>query len=240
MLQPLESLLFFDIETVPEIWAVEDRLNYDKKEIRSERYHKDTYPNEPADGSTWKPYGSYREKAALYPEFGKIICISLSFWRFEEWKLIIKSLSLKSWDEKEMISTFFKNISKSDRILWWHNIKWFDIPYIIKRALHYWLKIPKCLHIFWKKPREVKMVDTMELFKMWSWRNTSLELCTQFLGLPNPKQDITGKEVPEYYYSNPDNVDVMEKISKYCEADAEASLRVYYELFRSVNDEDEK
>ncbi len=61
------------------------------------------------------------------------------------------------------------------------------------------LIIPEILDNAGKKPWEVKLLDTMDLWKFGDYKNyTSLELLTSVLGIPTPKDDIDGSMVAEY------------------------------------------
>ena len=61
------------------------------------------------------------------------------------------------------------------------------------------LIIPDILDNSGKKPWEVKLLDTMDLWKFGDYKNyTSLDLLTSVLGIPTPKDDIDGSMVAGY------------------------------------------
>ena len=214
----VEDILFLDIETVPASSShelLDTKLqalwNKKSKQFRTpEQTSEDVY-----------------ERAGIYSEFGKIICISVG---------VIKeknpfSLRLKSFfgdDEKLLLSDFASMLVKfsktnKEAILCAHNGKEFDFPYIARRMIINELIIPEILDNAGKKPWEVKLLDTMDLWKFGDYKNyTSLELLTTILGIPTPKDDIDGSMVAGIYYIEND----IERIVRYCEKDVLAIVRV--------------
>ena len=85
------------------------------------------------------------------------------------------------------------------------------------------LEIPEILDNAGKKPWEVKLLDTMDLWKFGDYKNyTSLDLLTSVLGIPTPKDDIDGSMVAGLYYGEKD----IERIVRYCEKDVIAIAQV--------------
>jgi len=85
------------------------------------------------------------------------------------------------------------------------------------------LTIPDLLDNAGKKPWEVKLLDTMDLWKFGDYKNyTSLDLLTAVLGIPTPKDDIDGSMVAGIYYNEKD----LARIAKYCEKDVVAIAQV--------------
>jgi len=88
-----------------------------------------------------------------------------------------------------------------------------------------------------KKPWEVPLLDTLELWKFGDYKAfTSLNLLAVIFGLPSPKQDMDGSKVGETYWQNRD----LEKIVKYCCTDVVTLANVYLclkgkEPFNSTN-----
>jgi hypothetical protein len=110
-----------------------------------------------------------------------------------------------------------------------HNGKEFDFPYIARRMIINRMVVPEILDNAGKKPWDVKLLDTMDLWKFGDYKNyTSLELLTFILGIPTPKDDIDGSMVGRIYYSEKD----VERIARYCEKDVLAVAQV---LLRFMN-----
>ena len=65
---------------------------------------------------------------------------------------------------------------------------------------------------------------------MWSFGDrknfTSLALLTHILGIPTPKDDISGADVARVYYEDKD----LERIATYCRKDVVATAQLYLRL----------
>ncbi len=210
----LQKILFLDIETVPET-AQFDEL----PKIKQELFAKKTEYQRKADAIS--PEDFY-ERAGIWAEFGKIICISVGFFTSENamQKFRVRSFS---GDEKELLNAF-KNLlnahfNKPEQLLCAHNGKEFDFPFIARRMIINRIDLPEKLNLFGKKPWEVPHLDTLELWKFGDYKHyTSLQLLTSILDIPSPKEDIDGSQVAEVYYKEKD----LQRIVKYCERDTVA------------------
>ena len=114
-----------------------------------------------------------------------------------------------------------------DHWLCGHNGKEFDFPWIARRCVVHGIRLPKLLDIAGLKPWEVGHQDTMNL---WSFGDrkayTSLALLTHILGIPTPKDDITGADVARVYYEDGD----LERIATYCKKDVVATTQLFLRL----------
>ncbi len=155
-------------------------------------------------------------RAAIYAEFGKIVCISVGFIKGD-------TLRIKSFyghDEAKLLSDFADLLNKhyrgNDCALCAHNGKEFDFPYIARRMIINGIELPKILDVAGRKPWETQFIDTMELWKFGDYKNyTSLELLCAILDIPTPKDDINGSQVGEVYWKEND----IERIKTYCQKD---------------------
>ena len=208
-------MLYIDIESVPQEKDF-DSLN----ETWQNLWKKKVKRREEA------PEEIYNE-AGLYPEFGKIICISVGI-------LVKNTIRIKSFygEEKVLLDDFAEMLMRSsDTTLCGHNIKSFDNPFIAKRMLINNIPIPGTLSVMGKKPWEINHVDTMELWKFGDMKNmTSLDLLCNALNIPTPKDGISGADVYKVYYEDND----LESIVKYCEKDVLAVAKVYQRLTGGV------
>lgn len=231
----IDNTVWLDIETVP-LWSSEEEAlssNPDLYDVFKRRYCKDK-PEDLTDRER------FRERSALFPEFGRIVCISI--WR-EEADIIHDSIWFRTksfCDDNEVeLLTWFRDLLNSEKLqswkLWWHNIKWFDLSYIIKRMMIHWIKIPPQFNIIGKKPREVQHIDTQELRQFGRSVSTSLELLCVSLKIPTPKDDISWSEVKDIFYwprlcpppNHPHLTPELDRIATYCEKDVVASYEVY-------------
>jgi uncharacterized protein YprB with RNaseH-like and TPR domain len=221
------NILFLDIETVsqyetyqhmPEDWQELWDL---KAEIIS-RGKGEVTPDEIYD------------RAAIYAEFGKIVCISCGCiqGQGENRKLVLKSFY--GDDEQLLLTQFADMVQKwsgdADKFLCAHNGKEFDYPYICRRMIINSIAIPEALKIAGRKPWEVRHLDTLELWKFGDYKSfTSLKLLAKALGIPSPKDDIDGSMVNGVYWGEKD----VERIALYCQKDvvtlAQVLLRFHCE-----------
>ena len=220
----VEDVMFLDIETVPELSSYE-LLNPPMQNL----WDKKSKQFRAADQTAEDVYG----RAGIYSEFGKIICISVGLVREKNpYSFRLKSFFGK--DEKSLLSEFSGMLLKFSRtnreaVLCAHNGKEFDFPYIARRMIINGLIIPEILDNAGKKPWEIKLLDTMDLWKFGDYKNyTSLDLLTSVLGIPTPKDDIDGSMVAGIFY----NEDNIQRIVHYCEKDVLAIARV---LLRFMN-----
>lgn len=204
----LRDILFIDIETVP----IQPQLaNLDDEWQRLWEYRIHRY--RPADTD---PADYYFEKASVYAEFGKVICVSIGFFastNAESGEYQFRVKSFYGHDEvNEVLQPFLALLSSMpDRYyLCGHNLREFDIPYLCRRAVINRLPVPRLLNITDLKPWEVKHLDTMLLWRFGDVRNmTSLHLLCTSLGIETPKNDIEGKDVARVYWHDQDLQRIM-------------------------------
>jgi len=217
----LEHILFLDIETVPETQHFSD-LDKTKQELwetKSQYQRKDEITAE-----------EFYERAGIWAEFGKIICISVGYFNIHGDKRTFRVTSFYG-DEIKILKDFknllISHFSQSKHLLCAHNGKEFDFPYIARRMIIHNMKLPYKLNLFGKKPWEVPHLDTLELWKFGDYKTyTSLKLLTNVLGIPSPKNDIDGSDVHRVYYEDND----MDRIIAYCEKDTVAVAQILLRL----------
>ncbi|RYE45270.1 MAG: 3'-5' exonuclease, partial [Sphingobacteriales bacterium] len=174
---------------------------------------------------------SIYSRAAIYAEFGKIICISCGLISIVDGQ---KKLTLKSFsgeDEFALILAFTEMLNKwsatEARYLCAHNGKEFDFPYLCRRMIINRISIPSLLQIAGKKPWEITHLDTMELWKFGDFKSyTSLVLLANALGVPTPKDDIDGSMVWEVYWKEKN----LERIVAYCQKDVATVAQVFLRM----------
>lgn len=226
---PLTNILFIDIETAP-CFAEFNQLTPELQTIWSNKISK----LQPEDTN----YADiYLEKAGLYPEFGKIICISAGFFipKTDSKELILRIKSFFENDEKELLTNFFLVLKTFfsnppyKRFLCGHNLKEFDIPYLIRRGLIHRLSIPSVLDVNALKPWETPFIDTLQIWKFGDYKSfISLELICLSLNIPNPKAAIKGADVAEVYWHKNN----LQQICHYCQQDVIAIARLM-QLFKN-------
>ncbi|MBO9562155.1 MAG: 3'-5' exonuclease [Niastella sp.] len=221
MLTALNNILFLDIETVSQYPAYEEVPEEWKELWGLKAAHLIRNKEEETVESIYN-------RAAIYAEFGKIICISCGFiyGNGESRKFVLKSFY--GHDEKELLQQFTEMLRRwatdNHKYLCAHNGKEFDFPYLCRRLIINSVPIPPVLHISGKKPWEIAHLDTMEMWKFGDYKSfTSLNLLAHTLGIPTPKDDIDGKMVGEVYWKQNN----LERIAAYCQKDVVTVAQVY-------------
>lgn len=228
------NILFLDIETVAQSEAYE-QLSESWRELWDHKA-RSLIRNPEQD----TPESIY-DRAGIYAEFGKIICISCGCiqGQGEDKKLIIKSFF--DDNEHKLLTQFAAMLQKwsgsPEKFLCAHNGKEFDYPYLCRRMVINSIEIPEALKIAGRKPWEVRHLDTLEMWKFGDYKSyTSLKLLAQALGIPSPKDDIDGSMVYSVYYKEKN----LERIATYCQKDvvtlAQILLRMHCQpLIRPEN-----
>ncbi len=218
---PLENILFLDIETVPEK-AEYSELSEEARELwelKSRFQRKEEFTAE-----------EFYERAGIWAEFGKVICISVGFFASSGARRQFRLRSF-SGEEPDLLEAFARllneHFNRPRQLLCAHNGKEFDFPYLARRMLINALPLPEKLNLFGKKPWEVPHLDTMELWKFGDFKNyTSLRLLAYILGIPSPKVDLDGSKIRSVYYEEHD----LERIVRYCELDVVTTAQIFLRL----------
>jgi len=208
----LTKILVLDIETVPQTESF-DELNDTWKDL----WLKKAQLLKKEEGQT--DLDIY-PRAGIYAEFGKIVCISCGFFVREGNQYAFRIKSFSSENEIEILEGFTHlvnhHFSGPGFSLCAHNGKEFDFPFIARRCLLNALPIPQPLNIAGKKPWEVNLLDSMELWKFGDYKSfTSLVLLATAFGIPTPKDDIDGSMVGMVFWKEKD----IERIKTYCQKD---------------------
>jgi len=225
---PLHKLLFLDIETVgcePD-WQTFQK-NKPELSFQFEHIEDNLRKRFPEESSTPVPQ-LFENRAALVPEFLKIVCVSAAFV-LESGQ--IKIQSFYSSDEKKLLQDVQKLLYKSGELgffLCGHNVRGFDIPALAKRMIINGLQPPSLLPGHNVKPWEIKAVDTKDIWQYGGFGQfASLELMCVCLGVESPKNmEVTGNKVHDAYWKNKD----IDGIVKYCEADVKSLIEVVKKL----------
>jgi predicted PolB exonuclease-like 3'-5' exonuclease len=227
--ESFNRLVVFDIETVSEYESYQQLLseNPKKAELWGRRcvWLRSRY----AENAKLDDDSLYLAKAALQPEFSKIVCISIGQIKNDGASITVKSYS---GEERDILSEFIKvNAAVMSKIpgaqYCGHNIKRFDVPFIAKRILINGLKLPQNFQVFRMKSWELPFLDTSEIWSFGAWQEsyTALDLLSNVLDIPTPKDEMCGSEVGKAYYSG--NID---NIIEYCEKDVIAVCQILLRL----------
>jgi 3'-5' exonuclease len=218
----LKNILFLDIETVSaydSFESVPERL----KELWVKKAK--TFKN-----TELSPAEFYFEKAGIFAEYGKIICVGVGGF-YDEAKKLFKAKIIAEETEKETLLKIKKildtHAAKEELILCAHNGKEFDFPYLCRRMLINGIKLPYVLDNSSKKPWEILHIDTMEFWKFGDYKNfTSLDLLAAIFEIPSSKNELDGSMVNQTFYVEND----IEKIKRYCINDVIVLMQLYLKL----------
>lgn len=226
------KILFFDIETVPleydfknldergqDLWSKKTRFIQERESLSAEAVY---------------------DRAGIYAEFGKVVCISMGFVLQKEGETQIRLKSIANEDESTLLNEFIDLLNSyyntPDFMFCAHNGKEFDIPFLCRRILIHGKKMPNMLNVSGKKPWEIKHLDTMELWKFGDFKNyTSLDLLTYAFKIPTPKDDMDGSQVAKVFYEDKN----LDRIIDYCEKDVVATIQLFrkYQSEPLIDDE---
>tara|TARA_R110002020_G_scaffold259768_2_gene473810 strand:- start:161947 stop:162660 length:714 start_codon:yes stop_codon:yes gene_type:complete len=217
----LENILFLDIETVPEVKSF-GLLSEEMQQLYADKtkyQRKEEFTAE-----------EFYDRAGIWAEFGKIICLSVGYFKIQGENRNFRTTSFSGEEEdilKEFKTLLETHFNKPQHVLCAHNGKEFDYPFIARRMIVNAIELPFKLNFFGKKPWEVPHLDTLELWKFGDYKHyTSLKLLTKILNIPSPKTDIDGSEVRDVFYEEND----LNRIVLYCERDVVAVAQIILRL----------
>lgn len=222
--QQIEKLIFIDIETVSgsaEFSALEPEMQsfWEKK---ARQYYK--AENDP----DFDVNRSYSEKAGLFSEFNRVVCVSFGYIQFQEGQAQATIKSIYDHDEKAILlkaAELLKQNKLTNYRLCGHNINGFDCPTLARRMLINGIfPLPSSLNNYGKKPWEVNRIDTMELWRFGDFKSyTSLALLCHLFNIPSPKTEVDGSQVTSLYWQQNSN---LKKIAEYCQKDVQATMNL--------------
>lgn len=231
---PVTQLLLFDIETVAQFESYSEM-----DDRRSALWVKfaERWPD-------LSPEIAWQQKAAFYAEFSKVCAISMGLFHKitktgvpvrvnEPDPIKIKTnLRIKSFygdDEVEIIRQFAEMLddkTANNLFLCGHNIIEFDIPFLVRRCVINQMAIPDKINFIGKKPWDIDAVDTMNIWKFGAYRyNASLDNIAACVGVPSPKDEMSGEQVYFAYYEGK-----RKEISDYCDGDIVALANIIRKL----------
>lgn len=241
----LTNILVFDLETSGDHPTLEslERENPRKAELWRTKHNKAKVK----DPERWiEPEQSYIDQTPLSPEFGRIVCASFCHVVTDtsSGKMVYKGRTKSYYDNTATryseegqilmpVSSMLTNLHASGKKfrLCGHNIKKFDIPFLSKRMIMHGISVPPQLQTWGKKPWELDMIDTGELWSMGAWdQYISLDLLTEVLGIPSPKGNMKGEYVGKNFWE----YKKYDEIKDYCEEDVKAAMKICHKWSNSI------
>jgi hypothetical protein len=214
----LSDVIFIDIETARSVAELQlDTPLFDSWEYSKRRNGE----------SNEDLIASFKKEAGLFSEFGRIVCITVG--RIKGDQLVMRTYNEE--DERTLLSNFNDDLTlvynDNPRTKFCgHAAIGFDIPFIFQRCLINQVEPHDLLDVSGKKPWEVTdtIIDTKVLWQGTSFKPASLINIAVAMGIPSPKDDISGAEVGDLYWS--DEEGRIGRISRYCEKDVLTTANV--------------
>lgn len=210
------SQLIFDIET----------FGYDFNKldpIIQENLLKHTETDEQKEG--------IMARTGLLPISGEIVAIAMLNPQTNQGKVYFQAEGVKNYEkggvkyevktEKEMLINFWQDIKFYDQLISFNGRR-FDCPFIIFRSIYHHLKPTKNLMPNrYYKDNHLDIMDQLSFYG--AFRNFSLEVVCQFLGIKNPKDEGVSGLVVNDLFKNKE----YQKIAEYCMRDVVATKELY-------------
>ncbi|QOI96944.1 MAG: 3'-5' exonuclease [Flammeovirgaceae bacterium] len=224
MTAELKDILFLDIETV----ACTDNFSTLDERLKVQWSRKASFLKR-EEGVTDEQL--FHQRAGIYAEFGKIICIAVGkIIATETGEPALKTKAYYGHDEHAVLTEFKTMLERLDPTstkLCAHNGKEFDFPYLSRRMLVNSIQLPALLNLSGRKSWEVPHLDTLEMWKFGDYKHyTSLDLLAAIFNIPSSKNGMDGSQVNAVYYKDKD----LERIKNYCLSDVVVLTQLYLRL----------
>lgn len=231
---PINKILFLDIETVGIYKNYDDcYTNNPKLADQFDKYFDWFIKRFPEDGLIEFDQKNkvFSSRAALVPEFAKIVCVSVAFIKETNGKEEVVKQTFSGDDEKKLLKeckSVLERCGKLDYHLCGHNLKNFDIPMLAKRMVINGVMPPSILPSYDTKPWDIKAIDTKEIWQFGAYTSIgSLDLLCTCMNVPSPKGgEVIGSNVHDSYW----NHNKLKEISEYCERDVMVLIDVIRKL----------
>jgi predicted PolB exonuclease-like 3'-5' exonuclease len=226
--QLLNKILFIDIETVG-ISSTYKKFSSDYSDLHLQFVkYLDWFTKRFPEDSELSMDQIFESRAALVPEFAKIICVSAGVVDKEG---ELKKMSYFNSDEKvllEEVNKLLNRVNGPGFSICGHNVKNFDIPMLAKRMMINGIKPSSILPSYDTKPWEIRAIDTKEIWQYGQFGAlSSLELMCVSMGIPTPKSDeISGDKIHNLFW----NENKYDLIKEYCEKDVDT----VYEIVKKI------
>ncbi|AXE20115.1 3'-5' exonuclease [Runella rosea] len=220
-----KNILFIDLETVSgkESFDLLDERMQEQWQRKAANIRNDEHVS---------AFDLFYRRAAIYSEFGKIICIGVGalYWVSSDEQPRFKVKTIAGDDEKAILLEFKELIEKypqNQLVLCAHNGKEFDFPFLCRRMLVNGITLPDSLKLSGKKPWEILHQDTLDMWRFGDYKSfAQLDLLAALFGIPSSKSDISGEDVTRVYYAEKD----LDRIRRYCKEDVVVLAQLWLRL----------
>lgn len=235
--EELKRMIFIDIETTTQTETLQELLDKNPKlaPFWQERFVQLKEQNRSELGEVLDENEMYPRMGGLYPEWGKIVCISIGQIKFDDDNNPVgfNAKSFSGDDEAVLLNEFMRTsagiMNKYPSMKWvGHYVKGFDIPYIVKRAVINKVSVIREFQVQKLKPWETCLIDTKEIWSFGSYgagSSARLGHLAELLDIPTPKDDMAGYQVNRFYWEGR-----LPEIVTYCEKDIKACANIMLRL----------
>ena len=214
----IEEILFFDMECVRK----NNILDINSREFELYQYK---LRNRETDDlpSSEITINDYDRRGALKMGFNRVITIGVGYTRND--KLYIKHIE---GTEEDVLKEFFK-ITQNFKYICGYNIIQFDLPICSYNASKYFditSVLNPLFNVSQKKIWDMRnVIDLMDVVRGTHFSNISLDEALYHYDIPSSKDDISGSQVSEVYYS-----EGPERIYEYVKKDVFATVNLFLKL----------
>ena len=212
--------LYWDIETSPKAGSPAD---YIEKVKAPASYKKQESIDKWIEQNAESASEEMHRKTSINPEDGSILCIAYAIDDKPVEVLTVKE-AFNDLAEAEVLVDFFNMIDTlNEPVFIGHNLKGFDLPFVMKRSMILGYPPPRPLHEAWSRRYSDIVYDTMEKWSGWG----------KFIGqtrlgevLKIDHTDLmTGAEVYDKIYDGK-----IDDVAEYCKGDVEFVRKIYRKM----------
>ena len=168
---------------------------------------------------------AWQKNVALLPEFSQTICVSFGKFTVVDEGTMFKTQTFyinEDRTEEHILKEIGNYIeSHPELTMIAHAGKDFDYPFMVRRFIINNILPPKALHIVNKKPWEIALMDTKEIWKFGGYRSAALASICAALGIRSPKEEMSGKDTHSFFWNGK-----YSNIARYCSNDVRALASV--------------
>lgn len=161
------------------------------------------------------------QRAGLHPEFGMVCSIGVAPYGTSDDTPMVQTAKDED-EEKEALKGLATLLDEDCKVVG-HNVKRFDIPYLVKAYLRHNMEIPKAL----RQSNEKNWLDTMEILAMGGTQMSLRAACLN-MGIPDPKVKCCGDNIYDMFINGE-----MEAIAEYNNNDVCVTREVYDRILKS-------
>lgn len=157
------------------------------------------------------------EKAALDPDYGRILSIGYSYCGPIHVRVVGEEYDGIPLTETELVANFWEYFAEMRGYCVGYNILGFDLPYLLRRSLYLGVRVPMLPNL--SRYRTEPVTDLMMCLCNWdTYKAKGLKQMARLLGIPNNCPDVDGSKVKDLD---------AETLRAYQESDVRLTMELY-------------